>query len=410
MKTRTFLPVVAVLFAAFTLPSHTFAQSTNVKTPNKNQSAKFKSGIFKGSGNLIGSNSTASFIGGGQSNIIFAGFTNGVIGGGFGNVISNDFATVGGGVANTASGEVATVGGGSANTASGGVATVGGGSANTASGGVATVGGGSANTASGGLAAVGGGLLNTASGSRATVGGGDANRASGILATVGGGSGNTASGGSATVGGGSGNTASGNSCVPGGVSADATNTGSFVFNGDSFERTASFANGTFTVRCEGGARFYTATGIGVGPRLAAGGTDWVANSDSNFKTKITAINARDILAKLSQLPISSWQYNHNPNRRYIGPMAQDFHKMFGLGDDDKGISTLDSDGVMYAAIQGLVEELKDRDAQHAKDLSDRDAKIGELEGSSAELKAQNAEVLQELRDIREQISQLPPSH
>jgi hypothetical protein len=205
------------------------------------------------------------------------------------------------------------------------------------------------------------------------------------------------------VGGGDANTASGSfSCVPGGVSADATNTGSFVFNGDSFESTASFADGTFTVRCEGGARFYTATGTGVGPRLAAGGTDWVANSDSNLKTKITAINARDILAKLSQLPISSWQYRHNATRRYIGPMAQDFHKMFGLGDDDKGISTLDSDGVMYAAIQGLVEELKDRDQQ----MADRDAKIGELEAKSAEID----QLKIELRAIREQMSQLPPSH
>ncbi|MEI6339574.1 MAG: hypothetical protein WCQ57_13480 [Verrucomicrobiota bacterium] len=51
MKTRSSLPIVAVLFAALTLPTQTFAQSTNVKTPNKNQSAKFKSAIFKGSGN-----------------------------------------------------------------------------------------------------------------------------------------------------------------------------------------------------------------------------------------------------------------------------------------------------------------------------------------------------------------------
>jgi hypothetical protein len=66
MKTRSSLPIVAVLFAALTLPTQTFAQSTNVKTPNKNQSAKFKSAIFKGSGNLIESNSYASFIGGGH--------------------------------------------------------------------------------------------------------------------------------------------------------------------------------------------------------------------------------------------------------------------------------------------------------------------------------------------------------
>jgi hypothetical protein len=44
-------------------------------------------------------------------------------------------------------------------------------------------------------------------------------------------------------------------------------------------------------------------------------------------------------------------------------MAQDFHAVFGLGRDNKGISTLDTDGVTLAAIQGLLEELKERDTE-----------------------------------------------
>ena len=62
-----------------------------------------------------------------------------------------------------------------------------------------------------------------------------------------------------------------------------------------------------------------------------------------------------------------------------------------IRDSDKTISTLDSDGVMYAAIQGLVEELKERDK------------------TIDELKAQNAQVQSELREIRDQLSKLPPS-
>jgi len=372
MRTHTFLPIVAVLFAAFALPSQTFAQSTNVKTPNKNQSAKFKSIIVKGSGNLIGPNSTASFIGGGQSNTIFAGFTNGVIGGGFGNVISNDFATVGGGSYNTASAYFATVGGGRNNMASDLYATVGGGEGNTASGVTATLGGGSQNTASG------------------------------YSATAGGGAGNTASGDSATLGGGFNNTASGDhSCVPGGVFASASHTGSFVYGGDSTETTASFGNYTFTVRCEGGARFYTANGI-AGAQLPAGATAWAVLSDSNSKTDFAPIKPREILSKVAAMPVSSWHYKHDLSRRYIGPMAQDFHTAFGLGSDDKSISTLDSDGVMYAAIQGLVEELKDRDQQ----MADRDAKIGELEAKSSEIDVLKAK----LGAMEERINSLPPSH
>ncbi len=75
-------------------------------------------------------------------------------------------------------------------------------------------------------------------------------------------------------------------------------------------------------------------------------------------------------------------------------MAQDFHAASGLGDDDKTISTLDSDGVMYAAIQGLVEELKDWD-KTIEELKMKSAKVDRLES--------------ELRAIREQLSNLPPS-
>jgi hypothetical protein len=37
-------------------------------------------------------------------------------------------------------------------------------------------------------------------------------------------------------------------------------------------------------------------------------------------------------------------------------MAQDFHSAFGLGRNERGISTLDSAGVALAGIQALVEE------------------------------------------------------
>jgi hypothetical protein len=44
-------------------------------------------------------------------------------------------------------------------------------------------------------------------------------------------------------------------------------------------------------------------------------------------------------------------------------MAQDFFLTFKVGEDNKHIATIDPDGVALAAIQGLNEELKDRDAK-----------------------------------------------
>lgn len=40
-------------------------------------------------------------------------------------------------------------------------------------------------------------------------------------------------------------------------------------------------------------------------------------------------------------------------------MAQDFYAAFGLGDDEKTISTIDPAGVALAAIKGLIEENKE---------------------------------------------------
>lgn len=405
--------LVAALFAVFTLPTIVLAQPFY---KNTNQSRKFRSVIVGGSGNLFQSNSTTSFIGGGQSNRIVASTTNAVISGGFGNVVSNQvgfdesgtFGAVGGGFSNIVRGCGATVGGGRENTASAWASTVGGGQQNTASGEeCATVAGGYQNTASGSAAAVSGGSYNTASGSLGAIGGGQSNVALGDWSTVSGGATNTANAWAAAVGGGSQNLASSfYATVPGGTRGKATNNGSFVWSGDDTEDTTSFGSYTFTVRCEGGARFYTANGTSIGPRLGPGDPQWVSTSDSNLKTKVSAVNTREVLAKLSRLPVTEWEYKTFPNRRFIGPMAQDFHAAFGLGSDDKTIGTLDTDGVIYAAIQGLVEELKDRDTA----MVERDKLMAARDQTIEALKAKNDELSRSIEAINHRLNSMPPAH
>jgi len=288
---------------------------------------------------------------------------------------TNDKAFVGGGEDNIAIGLYAVVGGGFLNSALSTNSFVGGGAGNLAGGSSSMVGGGLINTAAGGFSTVSGGYTNRASGDFSTVAGGEGNIAGSGFASVGGGRLNIASGNSSTVPGGFGNTASGQDSFAAGAFAEAFHNSSFVWGGSSEVATESFGVGTFTVTAPGGARFYSTEDSYIGPQMAAGGTDWVANSDSNLKTKVTAVDPKKILEKLSHLPVTEWEYKHNPHRRYIGPMAQDFHALFGLGDDDKGIGTLDSDGVMYAAIQGLVENLKERD----KSIEELKAKLQVVE-------------------------------
>ena len=102
-------------------------------------------------------------------------------------------------------------------------------------------------------------------------------------------------------------------------------------------------------------------------------------SDRNRKENFEFVDSADVLEKVTQISITKWQYKGADGAdgvRHIGPMAQDFRAAFGLGRDDRSISSVDANGVALAAIQGLNQKV---DLQAAR--------IQELEGMIAELKA-----------------------
>jgi hypothetical protein len=62
----------------------------------------------------------------------------------------------------------------------------------------------------------------------------------------------------------------------------------------------------------------------------------------------------------------TWNYKAQPDSvRHIGPMAQDFYAGFGLGEDDRHISTIDAEGVALAAIQEIYRDSLAKDAEIA---------------------------------------------
>lgn len=82
-------------------------------------------------------------------------------------------------------------------------------------------------------------------------------------------------------------------------------------------------------------------------------------SDRNVKENIKAVDSSDVLSTVVDLQLSTWNYIADKNdTKHLGPMAQDFHAAFGLGNDDKKIATLDTSGVALAAIQGLNKKLE----------------------------------------------------
>src|SRR5207244_3120161 len=93
------------------------------------------------------------------------------------------------------------------------------------------------------------------------------------------------------------------------------------------------------------------------------GTGWHCASDRGLKENVEPLDARDILQRVSAMPITHWNVKGFPAVRHIGPMAQDFHAAFGLSDDDRHIGTADAQGVALAAIQGLHQLMLEKDTQ-----------------------------------------------
>jgi Chaperone of endosialidase len=231
-----------------------------------------------------------------------------------------------------------------------------------------------------------GGEGNTANGSHSTVGGGNVNSATGNDSTVSGGDGNTASGTAATVPGGDLNIASGNYSFAAGAIAHATGHGSFVWSdaaGFVFDPSLAGSPGhgwpnpdnTFNVRAIGGAWFVTGVnGLGnplTGPFVNGGSGAWGATSDRAVKENFREIDPQLILARVSQLPIETWNYISEGTRiRHLGPVSQDFWAAFGLGRDDKSIISVDADGVALAAIKGLNAKLEQHIAVQQREIAE----------------------------------------
>ncbi|SEI57564.1 Head domain of trimeric autotransporter adhesin [Dyadobacter sp. SG02] len=185
------------------------------------------------------------------------------------------------------------------------------------------------------------------------------------------------------------NSARGNFSFALGKNARVKHQGSFVISdasaGFSSDSAYSTANNQLTMRFAGGARVFTNQGLTSGVEIFSGGGSWSGVSDRRKKENFEVLNTENVLQKVAQLPLTSWNYKSQPaTTRHIGPMAQDFYAAFGLDGigNDTTINSLDIDGVNMAAIQAL--EKRTRDLQEENDrlkakLEAMDAKMASIE-------------------------------
>jgi hypothetical protein len=160
--------------------------------------------------------------------------------------------------------------------------------------------------------------------------------------------------------------------------SSANGAGSFAFGDNSTTSVITAGANEFVVRAAGGVTFFSNSSYSTGAVLSAGTSSWASVSDRKRKENFQPVDAEAILGQVAALPVTSWNYKGtDPTHRYIGPMAQDFHALFGLGNDTT-IATMDMDGVTLAAVQALEQRTREI-ARLREENAALEARIARLE-------------------------------
>ena len=116
-------------------------------------------------------------------------------------------------------------------------------------------------------------------------------------------------------------------------------------------------------------------------------------SDKNEKENFRPVNGDEVLSKLRDIDLTSWNYiGQDPEQfRHYGPVAQDFFAAFGK--DDVGtvgtpttINSGDMAGILMAAVQALEK---------------RTAEVEAVKKQNEKLQAQIAELREAIRTVSE---------
>lgn len=384
--------------------------------------------IFGSSLNSVDSGATGATIGGGGSPNPFCGPSNnapcinsagsgGTVSGGSDNRAGHYFSTVSGGQNNLADAQAAAVMGGTSNAATGDYSAVTGGDFNTASGANSIVAGGVRNVAGGDDSLAAGAYATVASGDHGTFVWADDSDFTSFTSTgpdqflirATGGVGINAAPDDPNVelnvvGNGAGpdyaNVFLRQASQPAGIlmsagsaTALSNNAAFYIDRYDGVNQSRIFAiSPTGLVAMNGAPNnrpliVGTNNSNGNGAYLTAGGV-WTSSSSRTFKDDFARVDVLDVLSRVVAMPVQTWFYkNDHEEGRHMGPVAEDFARMFALGNDDKHIGAVDESGVAFAAIQGLNKKIEAEQAENAALRSKLDevvARLSKLENKKGE--------------------------
>ena len=139
--------------------------------------------------------------------------------------------------------------------------------------------------------------------------------------------------------------------------------GGIGVSGYSYSNTGVYGNGgVYDFRGAGGE--YGKSGV------------WTNSSDRNIKENFVPLDNQAILNKIVQLPVTQWNYIKDESKsKHIGPVAQDFYAIFGVGNDNKHISTIDPAGISLVGIKALDEKI----VEQQKKIDALEERISKLE-------------------------------
>ncbi|MEO7046863.1 MAG: tail fiber domain-containing protein, partial [Ferruginibacter sp.] len=136
-----------------------------------------------------------------------------------------------------------------------------------------------------------------------------------------------------------------------------------------------------------------------------GDNSWSQISDSTKKEKLIPVNGEDLLKKISNFKLTTWNYKGQDSKifRHYGPMAQDFHAAFGhdaLGTigNDTLINQADFLGVSFTAIQALEKRTEKIEAQQTR--------LDNLQKENETLIATNEKLQQQLQILLNTVAAL----
>jgi trimeric autotransporter adhesin len=372
---------------------------------SSNKTGGQEGAILSGDGNYASGDN--SFIGNGWHNNA-SGWTGTVVNGS-GNRAYGDFSFVGNGLTDTAGGKNSFVGAGENNRAKSLDDFIGSGYNNLVTDTNSAIVGGSYNTITSRISFIGGGTGNQIIDQTGCfIGGGGLNsiETNADYSFIGGGFNNHIYGNAGVINGGDVNEIRGDNSVILGGTHDTIDTYGFmsmafgwgVYHNDDYRIVFYDSTHAGSLNINRDSRDATPTSypiqVGTNPRTGNGayltpGGVWTGSSSRTFKENFTPFNGSELLSKIANLSITSYNYK-NSTEKHVGPVAEEFVGAFDTGviresdgkRDNQYLAASDVAGVALAGVQEIIKqnrELKTENENMKTKIDDLERRLSELE-------------------------------